>query len=34
MQKFVALARKNFSVDSPPDNSKKTKTKPKGKKTS
>ncbi len=34
MQKFVALARKNFSVDSPPDNSKKAKTKPKGRKTS
>lgn len=27
MQKFVALARKNFSVDSPPDNSKKAKNK-------
>jgi DNA-binding transcriptional LysR family regulator len=33
MQKFVALARKNFSVETPADNSKKTKTKPKGKKT-
>ena len=33
MQKFVTLARKNFSVESPPDNSKKAKSKTKVKKT-